>query len=544
MKSELEKLADELDKQAGAARTEASFGRASGLEDAAEAIRTLASAPAPAAHGGEAVACWRIVRGDFRTAWQDGTLDDADVVKLCSGGYGVEFAYLRSAPAPMQQARAEGVPAGWKLVPVEPTPEMLRSGFLSESDGFDIETPSDAPGLVYRAMLAASPEPPTAAELPYEDYSVPDFPSRLAPVMVDAYIRNLPWSDDTPDIHRTLVAGNLRAFAAYLASEVKRPNAAKPTAQEGVLPSYSEALASADDVDPLEGLLANLAHEAGDVDDACPSIEDDEDAYWAWRQYHAIRDLRRHAQPVGEVDEAMRGRAAEAFSRTLDARAAYTASQIPRLQFDAAMRAALTGARLPAGAGVFDFAAHLAHQREWSEATFGPGPRTAGVCDHIRKELKEVEAAPHDSEEWIDVIILALDGAWRAGMSPQQIIGGIVAKQAKNEARTWPDWRTADPGKAIEHDRSHDAWPREGDLVRYGDGSTALAILCEPHAGGWHGFQCMGGYTFFARVYPPSEADMRMWLECAKWRQERPTTEADERIRRALRPATNDQVKP
>ena len=31
---------------------------------------------------------------------------------------------------------------------------------------------------------------------------------------VEAYIAGLKWSDDTPDIHKTLVAGNIRAFAA------------------------------------------------------------------------------------------------------------------------------------------------------------------------------------------------------------------------------------------------------------------------------------------------------------------------------------------
>lgn len=97
---------------------------------------------------------------------------------------------------------------------------------------------------------------------------------------------------------------------------------------------------------------------------------------------------------------------------------------------------------------------HLAHQREWSRETFGPGSRTLGVLDHIRKELAEIEADPTDLAEWVDVIILAFDGAWRAGWEPQQIIDAIKAKQARNEARTWPDWRTADPDKAIEHDRS------------------------------------------------------------------------------------------
>jgi len=102
----------------------------------------------------------------------------------------------------------------------------------------------------------------------------------------------------------------------------------------------------------------------------------------------------------------------------------------------------------------FDFKAHLQRQRRWSEKTFGPGDRVKGVIDHIRKELSEIEKAPSDLEEWIDVVILALDGAWRSGASPEQIIAQLQAKQAKNEKRQWPDWRTSSPDKAIEHDRS------------------------------------------------------------------------------------------
>jgi hypothetical protein len=105
----------------------------------------------------------------------------------------------------------------------------------------------------------------------------------------------------------------------------------------------------------------------------------------------------------------------------------------------------------------FDMVAHLARQAAWSEKTFGPGARTAGVVDHIRKELLEIEADPGDLKEWIDVTILALDGAWRSGASPAEIMEAIVAKQTKNEGRVWPDWRTSDPNKAIEHDRAHDA---------------------------------------------------------------------------------------
>lgn len=101
--------------------------------------------------------------------------------------------------------------------------------------------------------------------------------------------------------------------------------------------------------------------------------------------------------------------------------------------------------------GQFNFWAHLHRQLQWSRQTFGPGPRTKGVIDHIRKELCEIEAAPDDLSEWIDVVILALDGAWRSGATPAQIIDALVAKQTKNEGRSWPDWRTVSPDTAIEH---------------------------------------------------------------------------------------------
>lgn len=97
---------------------------------------------------------------------------------------------------------------------------------------------------------------------------------------------------------------------------------------------------------------------------------------------------------------------------------------------------------------------HLERQRSWSRETFGPGDRLQGVLKHIRKELKEIEENPTDVEEWVDVLILAFDGAWRAGHEPQAILDALAAKQAKNESRTWPDWRTQSPDQAIEHVRA------------------------------------------------------------------------------------------
>lgn len=105
----------------------------------------------------------------------------------------------------------------------------------------------------------------------------------------------------------------------------------------------------------------------------------------------------------------------------------------------------------------FDLIAYLHRQIAFSTRTFGPGDRTNGVCDHIRKELAEVEADQAGGRstlpEWVDVILLALDGAWRSGATPAEVCAGIDRKLTVNENRLWPDWRTADRGKAIEHVR-------------------------------------------------------------------------------------------
>lgn len=99
----------------------------------------------------------------------------------------------------------------------------------------------------------------------------------------------------------------------------------------------------------------------------------------------------------------------------------------------------------------------LQQQREWSEATFGPGLRTFGVTNHIRKELEEIEKDPTDLNEWIAVVILSLDGAWRSGHSPQEIMEALHNKWEKNRNREWPDWRLASEDTPIEHVRGvHD----------------------------------------------------------------------------------------
>lgn len=91
-----------------------------------------------------------------------------------------------------------------------------------------------------------------------------------------------------------------------------------------------------------------------------------------------------------------------------------------------------------------DFLDYISRQKSWSYQTFGEGFRTMGIASHIVTELLEVmddmlkgefESA---KEEWIDVVILGLDGAYRMGMTPQEIADLLESKQVKNLNRRWP----------------------------------------------------------------------------------------------------------
>lgn len=125
----------------------------------------------------------------------------------------------------------------------------------------------------------------------------------------------------------------------------------------------------------------------------------------------------------------------------------------------------------------FDLVEHLARQQDFSLCTFGPGMRTKGVIDHIQKELREIANDPTDLMEWIDVIMLGLDGAWRAGHMPQEIAQALHDKLERNKARDWPDWRTADPDKAIEHVRTGESMPFQVQELR--PDVLAFALLME-----------------------------------------------------------------
>lgn len=75
-------------------------------------------------------------------------------------------------------------------------------------------------------------------------------------------------------------------------------------------------------------------------------------------------------------------------------------------------------------------------QESWSRKTFGDGKRVEGTLKHIEKEIAEVRAKSDDLSEWIDIVILALDGYWRNG--GKNAFKDIVAKGKINRSRTYP----------------------------------------------------------------------------------------------------------
>lgn len=102
--------------------------------------------------------------------------------------------------------------------------------------------------------------------------------------------------------------------------------------------------------------------------------------------------------------------------------------------------------------GVFTISPEFIDNKfKWSLETFGDGQRTQAVCSHLREEVDEAQAEPTDASEWADIILLAMDGASRAGISGQELITAIHEKQDKNLTRKWPDWREVDETTHIKH---------------------------------------------------------------------------------------------
>jgi hypothetical protein len=96
----------------------------------------------------------------------------------------------------------------------------------------------------------------------------------------------------------------------------------------------------------------------------------------------------------------------------------------------------------------------IERNKAWSSATFGTNKRTLGLIKHIQKELAEIEADPEDLTEWVDVILLGMDGYWRHGGRPDQLLNTLITKSEINYMRVYP--MPPNDDEAMEHDRSRD----------------------------------------------------------------------------------------
>lgn len=241
----------------------------------------------------------------------------------------------------------------------------------------------------------------------------------------------------------------LHAWAMQLVRDVAAQQAAQP-------------VASIADWEEIGTVLASVADNLGDM-----PISDEWAAKTAKRAWSLLErnNYFRAAQPVAgepathEVPRAWRQalRKLAFMARTSGGTAGPDSGLMAALdEAEALLSQPYRHTAAPVPVEAFDFTAHLHRQQQFSAKTFGPGKRVQGVTDHIAKELAEVRESDGDLSEWIDVVILGLDGALRCGATPEQVVAALIAKQAKNESRRWPDWRTADPNKAIEHDRSQD----------------------------------------------------------------------------------------
>ena len=81
---------------------------------------------------------------------------------------------LRAALEQPDMGNPVSVPQGWKLVPVEPTAEMLNAWCEAENKTSKHLHASDVMQAGYRAMLAAAPQPPVVEQPQVEQEPTPN----------------------------------------------------------------------------------------------------------------------------------------------------------------------------------------------------------------------------------------------------------------------------------------------------------------------------------------------------------------------------------
>ncbi|MBL1529465.1 DUF550 domain-containing protein, partial [Klebsiella pneumoniae] len=81
---------------------------------------------------------------------------------------------------------------------------------------------------------------------------------------------------------------------------------------------------------------------------------------------------------------------------------------------------------------------------EWSQATFC-NVGLVGPLKHLRREVLETIAKPHDLIEWADMQFLLWDAQRRAGITDEQITQAMIDKLAVNKQREWPEPKDGEP---------------------------------------------------------------------------------------------------
>lgn len=99
----------------------------------------------------------------------------------------------------------------------------------------------------------------------------------------------------------------------------------------------------------------------------------------------------------------------------------------------------------------------LADLMGFQASTFGPRQTLAGVLDHVTKEIEhEIRPDPTAALEWLGLLNLSVSALRIIGLTPAQAAKEWRRLLQDLKARDWPDWRTADPDKAIEHIRDEE----------------------------------------------------------------------------------------
>lgn len=89
----------------------------------------------------------------------------------------------------------------------------------------------------------------------------------------------------------------------------------------------------------------------------------------------------------------------------------------------------------------------------WSNSVFGSERGPEACIAHLKKEVDELLASPHDRMEYADCLMLLLDAYWRSGGSAEDLIKAAFQKLEINKARIWGK---PDANGVVEHVRTNE----------------------------------------------------------------------------------------